>query len=91
MVKVISDCGHSVKIKCSIIPTRKDCKAICDRKLDCGHKCKDSCAKECTIKKCKEIVLQKISVLACGHDKNWVLCCDRYKGNIIFMQYIQMY
>lgn len=85
MVKVIPDCGHSVTTKCKIIPTRKDCKAICDRTLICGHKCKSLCANICTTKNCKEIVLQKINVLACGHDKVWVLCCDRNKGNIILV------
>lgn len=88
--KVIPDCGHTVTIECHSIPTITDCTQICERTLSCGHKCKSLCAKICTSKKCDELVLQKTSTLACGHNKVWVLCCDRYKGNI-FMLIISYY
>lgn len=53
--------------------------------LICGHQCKGPCAEQCTTEKCKELTListKKIDSLACGHDKVWVICCDRDKGKI---------
>lgn len=84
--KIIPYCGHTATIECASIPTHKDCTQICDRTLKCGHKCKRLCTEGCTSAKCVELVLQKTSTLACGHNKVWVLCCDRNKGNI-FMLY----
>lgn len=70
---------------CKIEPKRTHCTEMCERNLDCGHKCKNRCAKLCTDKKCEEIIFQKKSLLACGHNKVWVLCCDKYKGNIFVL------
>lgn len=53
---------------------------VCNKSLICGHNCKNACSKECTTKECEEIVLQKISKLACGHNKVYVKCCDKDKG-----------
>lgn len=72
---------------CKIEPERKHCTLMCERTLDCRHQCKNLCAEPCTNKKCEEIILQKISPLACGHNKVWVLCCDKYKGNIFIPFY----
>lgn len=56
---------------------------MCNRTLSCGHKCKSKCFMKCTANKCQEIVLQKISKLACGHNKVYVKCCDKDKGIIL--------
>ncbi|XP_026819027.1 NFX1-type zinc finger-containing protein 1-like [Rhopalosiphum maidis] len=80
--KVIPECGHSVTINCETIPERKHCTKQCDTILICGHLCKNPCAKECISEECEDIVLQKISKLACDHDKVWVLCCDKDKGRV---------
>jgi len=79
---VIPDCGHSITIRCKTIPQRKHCNNKCDRILTCGHICKNECAKECIPEECEEIVVQKSSKLACGHNKVFVFCCDKDKGNI---------
>lgn len=69
-------------MKCKTIPERKLCTKKCERFLDCGHICKSACSKKCTDINCEEIVLQKSSKLACGHNRVWVLCCDKYEGII---------
>lgn len=84
---MIPGCDHSITIKCKTKPERKHCTKQCDRILICGHKCKNLCANECIPEECKELVLQKHSKLACGHNKVWVLCCDKDKGNISFDYY----
>lgn len=85
MEKIIPDCGHLTRVKCKTLPTRKDCIKSCERTLICGHQCKSRCAIECNNRKCMELVLQKESHLACGHNKVWVLCCDKYKGKFYFI------
>jgi len=80
VVKVIPDCGHSITMKCKTIPVRKLCTKKCERILDCGHICKKLCGDECIDTDCEEIVLQKSSKLACGHNRVWVLCRDKFKG-----------
>lgn len=62
---------------------------MCDRILSCGHKCMMECADKCSDKKCEEIVLQKKSLLDCGHENVWVLCCDINKG--ICSRYIYIF
>lgn len=86
--KVIPDCGHLITIKCKTIPQRKNCNKPCKRVLNCGHMCKNLCAKECIPEECKEIVLQRNSKLACGHNKVWVLCCDKDKEFRLNSQYL---
>lgn len=81
---MIPDCGHSITIKCKSSPERKHCTKKCERILNCGHICKNSCAKECSNEDCQEIIWQKHSTLACGHKEVYVLCCDKYKGNIFY-------
>lgn len=82
---MIPDCGHLITIKCKTIPQRRHCTWPCERVLNCGHMCKNLCVYECIPEECKEIVLQKNSKLACGHNKVWVLCCDKDKGNIFIL------
>jgi len=79
---VIPDCGHSITIKCKTIPQRKHCNNKCDRILTCGHICKNKCAKECNPQECEEIIFQGFGDLACGHNKVFVFCRDKYKSNI---------
>ncbi|XP_060856237.1 NFX1-type zinc finger-containing protein 1-like [Metopolophium dirhodum] len=86
--KVIPDCGHSITMKCKIVPQRKHCTNKCDRKLICGHTCKNVCAEECIPEECEEIVVQKSSKLACGHTKVRVLCCDKDKEFRLDSQYL---
>ncbi|XP_060843722.1 NFX1-type zinc finger-containing protein 1-like [Rhopalosiphum padi] len=86
--KVIPGCDHSITIKCKTKPERKHCTKQCDRILICGHKCKNLCANECIPEECKELVLQKHSKLACGHNKVWVLCCDKDKEFRLNSQYL---
>ncbi|CAI6345463.1 unnamed protein product [Macrosiphum euphorbiae] len=88
VTKVIPDCGHTITMKCKTIPERMLCTKKCERILDCGHICKNVCAKDCSTKDCKEIVLQKNSLLACGHNRVWVLCCDKDKEFKLDSQYI---
>lgn len=49
--------------------------------MGCGHKCKYRCGKECDPKKCKELILKE-KMIACGHNKMWMYCCDADKGNL---------
>ncbi|KAE9534042.1 hypothetical protein AGLY_008778 [Aphis glycines] len=86
--KVIPNCGHIITIECKTIPKREHCTNQCERILTCGHLCKNLCAKKCTPKECDEIILQKISILACGHDKVGVLCCDKDKEFKLNSQYL---
>lgn len=82
--KVIPECGHSVVVKCGVNPGREHCNQNCEKTLICGHKCKNMCAKLCTTENCIELVLintTQVNRLACGHDKVWILCCDRDRGN----------
>ncbi|KAL4098189.1 hypothetical protein QTP88_022837 [Uroleucon formosanum] len=88
VVKVIPECGHSITMKCKTLPERKLCTKECERILDCGHMCKKLCANECINTDCEEIVLQKNCKLACGHDKVWVLCCDKIKEFKMDSQYL---
>ncbi|XP_050539011.1 NFX1-type zinc finger-containing protein 1-like [Daktulosphaira vitifoliae] len=77
--KIISDCGHKVTLECRIKAERKYCNEVCNRKLPCGHMCKGRCAEDCDSQNCKEIVFVGFKNLSCGHNKLWMLCCDRNK------------
>jgi len=78
-------------MECKTNPERKLCTKRCERVLECGHLCKKFCANECINTDCKEIVLQKNSLLACGHNKVWVLCGDKNKGNICYNSIIKSF
>lgn len=78
--KQISECGHTVLVKCHVLPTRKDCTEMCDLNAPCGHKCKALCSKPCHLEKCLEIVKIPNVISLCGH--NFVnVVCFKVAGN----------
>jgi hypothetical protein len=42
--KVISICGHRVRVACNYTPKSSDCVEPCARKLKCGHQCEKLCS-----------------------------------------------
>lgn len=48
MIKTITICGHSLKVKCNEEPDRQLCKEQCPLQLKCGHACKNKCNEACT-------------------------------------------
>ncbi|CAG2055318.1 unnamed protein product [Timema podura] len=64
--KVVSDCGHNVKVKCYHTPTTKDCTQPCVKMLVCGHPCTTRCCDVCTTR-CT-VMVQSLVNPACKHD-----------------------
>jgi len=74
-----------VKIECSSIPSRNDCKMGCEVVLECGHRCKKKCCEPCSREDCAELVLTS-EVNICNH-KIAVPCKDLHACMYISMQY----
>jgi hypothetical protein len=67
MEKKIEECGHSITIACSIVPSRKLCSHRCQKLLECGHECKKMCNKL----KCEPCTTRVTKVIGeCGHEVN---------------------
>ncbi|GBP30880.1 NFX1-type zinc finger-containing protein 1 [Eumeta japonica] len=81
--KVISDCGHKVKVHCSTTPTRKDCLQNCEKILACGHACITKCFQECDCNETTEIS----TPLLCGHT---IVPCQIYLKGIISQDPVQL-
>ena len=64
--KTIAECEHEVRIECSAVPTRKDCKDIWETILQCGHRCKKRCSEPCSSGDCVELVKTSTKNL-CNH------------------------
>ena len=80
VTKVLPQCGHEVKMKCSHLPSSFHCTKPCERALSCGHQCRQKCGSECDSSKCEEVVPYE---LPCGHtiDRD-VLCKERSHINV---------
>ncbi|CAF0774800.1 unnamed protein product [Didymodactylos carnosus] len=66
--KVIADCDHSVKVQCSVIPSRNDCKQLVPARLPCDHLADVLCnikeTKSYDLIECKAPCQKELS---CGH------------------------
>ncbi|KAK4872848.1 hypothetical protein RN001_014877 [Aquatica leii] len=65
VLKKISECGHTIKMKCGEIPSRKLCKEKCTLLLACGHACQNLCKEPCTTS-CK-VLVDNTNAADCGH------------------------
>lgn len=54
--KVRPQCGHTVHIACSSIPSDAFCRSPCEKMRSCGHKCKGMCSIVCDQTTCGELV-----------------------------------
>lgn len=82
----LPDCGHEIKVKCkTAFEKRVFCTKKCAKTLTCGHKCMDLCRNECSSNNCKQLVMKDNKKLACGHSKFLTYCCDKDKGNQLFI------
>ncbi|XP_066256208.1 NFX1-type zinc finger-containing protein 1-like isoform X2 [Euwallacea similis] len=71
--KVIDECQHSVKVKCTEAAVRAHCKSKrCPRLLPCGHECRNACRDPCTTT-CRAIVDCNILSI-CGHFVKKIPC-----------------
>lgn len=66
-------CGHTVKVACSVKPTKSLCDGACGVRLACGHKCSQLCRDVCSSAKC-EVTIPLNIALPCGHSGAMIPC-----------------
>ena len=76
--KLIPQCGHTEKVKCSVLPEKHVCQKECSKTLPCGHQCRKKCGEVCT-KNCEMFVNR---TWPCGHEAK-VECCMTERGFLI--------
>ncbi|XP_065226654.1 NFX1-type zinc finger-containing protein 1-like [Planococcus citri] len=75
--KRVPNCGHEIKLECSVAPEQRLCREQCQRVTICGHKCKSLCGELCGTKRCEEIVKSNRVRALCGHEYANVSCWRR--------------
>lgn len=45
--KLRPDCGHIVRVPCSVNPSSVECHKPCEKNRHCGHKCRGTCSQIC--------------------------------------------
>ncbi|XP_065220934.1 LOW QUALITY PROTEIN: NFX1-type zinc finger-containing protein 1-like [Planococcus citri] len=81
VMKRVPDCGHEIRVECSVVVEKKLCQKKCRRIAPCGHKCTLTCGETCSSDSCKEMVKSNCVQALCGHGYVDVPC--RMKNEVI--------
>ncbi|KAK4872928.1 hypothetical protein RN001_014957 [Aquatica leii] len=77
VLQKVRECGHTIKMKCSQVPSRQLCYEKCTLSLACGHACENRCNEPCTTS-CK-VLVDHTTPTDCGH--KFKIECHMLKKN----------